>query len=44
MRRNFKNIVEIMTNKVLSIKRSSIVMYWHHCLVGLFGYMLFKKL
>ena len=44
MRRNFNNIVEIMTNKVLSTKRSSIVMYWHHCLVGLFNFLLFKKL
>ena len=44
MRRNFHNIVEIMVNKALTVKRSSIVMYWHHCLMHLFKYMVFTKL
>ena len=44
MRRNFHNIVEIMVNKSLTVKRSSIVLYWHRCLLSLFKYLVFTKL
>ena len=44
MRRNFHNMVEVMVKKALTVKRSSIVMYWHNCLLSLFKYMVFMKL
>lgn len=44
MRRNFHNIVQIMADKALAVKRSSIVMYWHRCLLSLFKYLVFTKL
>jgi hypothetical protein len=44
MRRNFKNIVRIMVNKALTVRRSSIVMYWHRSLLALFRYLVFTKL
>ena len=44
MRRNFHNVVELTIDKVRTIHRSSIVMYWHHCLLYLFKYLVFEKL
>ena len=44
MRRNFHNVVELTVAKARTIRRSSIVMYWHHCLLALYKYLVFEKL
>ena len=41
---NFANVVQLAVERALQIPRHQRVLYWHHCLKNLFGYLVHESL
>ena len=40
----FKNTVKLVYDRVLQLKQRSLVLMWRHAVLGLYGYLTFKRL
>ena len=43
-KRNLSNIADMVCKRLASIPRSVRVRYWHHAVLGLYGYLYFERL